>query len=362
MHPTDVQDQTATTLTAVASAHGRVNLVGEHTDYHEGYVLPALIPQTTSVELRRRDDRLVRAWSTWQGDTWEAYELGRETAGRGWLDYIQGATGVLAADGLDVPGFDVTIQSAVPVGAGLSSSAALLVSLLRALRELMSLQLDDVQLGRIAQRVENTFVGAPVGIMDGIACSLGGMREAILIDTRSVACERIPFPPTMDVVVIDSGIPHTNSDGSYALRRQESFVAATWLGVRVLRDLDRHALTTATSVPSVLARRARHIVTENQRVLQAADALRAGDGPRLGALFRESHTSMRDDYEISTPEIDALVSISDEHPDVYGARMTGGGFGGSVVMATKPGRGPAAALHIMSKCAASTHLKPHLIT
>jgi galactokinase len=362
MHSTGVQEPIATTLTAVASAHGRVNLIGEHTDYHEGYVLPALIPQTTSVELRRRDDRCVRACSSLQSESCEEYELGRETAGRGWLDYIQGTTRLLAADGLDVPGFDITIESAVPVGAGLSSSAALLISLLRALRELMSLQFDDVQLGRIAQRVENTFVGAPVGIMDGIVCSLGGMREGILIDTRSVVCERIPFPPTMDVVVIDSGVPHSNSGGSYALRRQESFVAATWLGVRVLRDLEQQSLTSATSVPTVLARRARHIVTENERVLQAAEALRTGDGPRLGVLFRESHTSMRDDYEISTREIDALVAISDEHPDVYGARMTGGGFGGSVVMATKPGTGPAAALHIMGKYAALTHLRPHLIT
>ncbi|HUR20787.1 MAG TPA: galactokinase [Vicinamibacterales bacterium] len=362
MHSAELHESIATDRTATASAHGRVNLIGEHTDYHEGYVLPALIPQATSVQVQRRDDQHVRASSNLQGGSWQEYDLGDEMAGRGWLDYIQGTTSVLTADGLTVPGFDVTVQSDVPVGAGLSSSAALIVSLLRALRTLVSLPLDDVQLARLAQRVEVTFVGAPVGIMDTMASSVGREREGLLLDTRSLACERIPLPGSFDLLVIDSGVRHSNSDGGYALRRQESMVAATWLGVRVLRDLDEQALAQANTVPSVLARRAKHVVTENGRVLRAADALRNGDGPALGALLCESHESMRADYEISTSEIDVLVSLGQAHPEIFGARMTGGGFGGSVVMIAKPGQGQAAALHIMAKYAAVTSRRPRLIT
>lgn len=346
--------------TASATAHGRVNLIGEHTDYHEGYVLPVLIPQTICVELEIRDDRHVRARSALQGGEWEGYELGHETPGRGWLDYIQGVTMVLATDQLNVPGFDLTIHSDVPAGAGLSSSAALLVSILRGLRTAASLPLDDVQIAQTAHRAETTFVGAPVGVMDTLASSLGREREALLLDTRSLKCESIALPASIEVVVIESGITRSNVNGGYGQRRQESFAAATWLGLRVLRDLDPDTLS-RSGLPPVLARRARHIVTENARVLEAAEALRDEDGPRLGVLFSDSHASMRDDYEISTPEIDALVAIAQAHPDVYGARLTGGGFGGSIVMVAKHGTGRAAALPIMAKYADFTMCEPRLI-
>jgi len=322
---------------ASADAPGRVNLIGEHTDYHDGFVLPTVIPQRTTVHVERRGDQRIRASSDAFGDRWEEYDAGHERSGRGWLDYIQGVTAILARHGVAIPGFDVRIASDVPVGAGVSSSAALEVSLLRALRRLLAFDADDLTLARMAQAVETDFVGAPVGIMDQMAVSLGHPQEALFIDTRSLLVESLPLPGTMDLVVIDSAVPHAHAGGEYATRRRESFEAAARLGVPRLRDVDPTSLPRIAALPPVLARRARHVVTENQRVLDAVAALRNGDAPSLGALFTASHASMRDDYETSTPDIDALVRIAEATPDVYGARLTGGGFGGAVVVLVKAG-------------------------
>ena len=335
-------------------APGRVNLIGEHTDYHDGFVLPTVIPQQTRVHLRRRDDGRVRASSTAISSSWEEYEVGREEPGRGWLDYVQGVTAMLARRGVDVSGFDVQVESGIPLGAGVSSSAALEVSLLRALRTMLALDLDDVSLARIGQLVETEFVGAPVGAMDQMTSSLGREGEALFLDTRTLAFERVPIPEAIEIVVIHSGITHSHAGGHYAVRRRESFEAASQLGVGRLRDAGIDDLGRVSRLPGVLARRARHIVTENQRVLEAVDALRAGDAPRLGTLFTASHVSMRDDYEISTPEIDALVGIADAHPAVHGARLTGGGFGGAIVILTGTGQGPAVAESVRSSYARQT--------
>lgn len=332
-------------------APGRVNLIGEHTDYHDGYVLPTVIPQRTQVHLQRRADRRVRAWSTALARQWEEYEAGREAAGRGWLDYVQGVTAMLARHGVKVPGFDVRIASTVPLGAGVSSSAALEISLLRGLRTLLGLDLDDVTLAKIGQSVETDFVGAPIGIMDQMAASLGRDGEALFLDTRTLEVERVPIPPAIEVVVIDSGIAHTHAGGQYATRRRESYEAAALLGVERLRDVD---VTALAGLPPVLARRARHIVTENGRVLAAVSALRAGAAKALGELFAASHASMRDDYETSTPEIDLLVRIGQEHADIYGARLTGGGFGGAVVLLARAGAGANAARNIRDEYARRT--------
>jgi galactokinase len=220
------------------------------------------------------------------------------------------------------------------------------VSLLRGMRLLLDLQLDDVTLARWAQSVETDFVGAPVGIMDQMASSLGRDGEALFLDTRSLAVERVPLPKSIALVVIHSGITHSHAGGEYVTRRRESFDAAQRLGVSRLRDVDAAILPRIEALPGVLARRARHIVTENARVLAAKDALRAGDPERLGALMNESHVSMRDDYETSTAEIDVLVDIAQSHPAVHGARLTGGGFGGSIVAIVRAGleQGAAAAI------------------
>jgi galactokinase len=328
--------------TAIGEAPGRVNLMGEHTDYHEGYVLPTVIPQRTRVRVRRRADRLVRASSSSVADGPGEYVVGAESPRGGWLDYVQGVTAALFGHGFALPGFDAVIDSTVPLGAGVSSSAALEVSLLRALRTLFALPIDDVELARIARAAETEFIGAPIGIMDQMASSLGHDGEALFLDTRTLEVERIPQPRSIELGVIDSAVPHAHASGEYATRRRESFEAAALLGVRTLRDIDHLPSGALDGMPAVLARRARHVVTENSRVLAAVAALRAADPKALGALFAASHASMRDDYETSTADVDALVAIATSHPDVYGARLTGGGFGGAIVLIARAGTAAAA--------------------
>ena len=333
--------------TVSAEAPGRVNLIGEHTDYHEGFVLPTAVPQRTRVEIRRRDDTRVQAWTAnFPGDM-VSFEIGRERPAHRWIDYVQGATAALSRRGYPVTGFDVRIASTVPPGGGLSSSAALEISLLRALRSLFVLPLDDLSLATLGRQVETDFVGAPVGIMDQMASSLARPGEALLLDTRSLLFERIPLPPDAELIVINSGVPHQHALGEYATRQRESFEAAAELGVGVLRDMGMADLPRINKLPAVLAKRARHVVTENDRVVRAAQALREHDLAEFGRLLDASHVSMRDDYEISTPEIDALVAIGQRDPDVRGARLTGGGFGGSVVMVARAGAGLAAAARVL---------------
>jgi galactokinase len=321
-------------------APGRVNLIGEHTDYNGGFVLPLAIPQRTRVELAPRDDNRVRAWSAnVKHQEIEEYGLGEEEVRHRWIDYVQGITWVLRIDGFRIGGFDLRIESDVPLGGGLSSSAALEVALLRALREAFGLQLDDVQLALAGQKAENDFVGAPVGVMDQMAASLADERRALFLDTRHLRYERVPLPEGIDLVVIDSGITHRHAGGEYRIRRQECERAAELLGFPQLRDLEVQDLWRLASLPEPLDRRARHVITEDARVRAAVSAMQENDLERLGKLLYLSHQSLRDDYEVSVPEIDLLVDLAAKEPDVYGARITGGGFGGAVVVLTRAGQG-----------------------
>ena len=329
----------------VASAPGRVNLIGEHTDYNGGYVLPMAIPQRAVVELAVRGDDLVRLWSAnVDHDGRASYRLSTERRTREWYDYVQGVTHALREAGHRVSGFDARIDSRVPIGRGLSSSAALSVALLRALREAFDLTLDDVSLALLAQKAENELVGAPVGVMDPLASSLADDHTAVFVDTRSLKIERVPLPANSEIAIIDSGIAHSNATGGYNLRREECAAAARMLGVEQLRDAYR--LDKIEALPEPLRRRARHVFTENARVLAAVAAMRANDPVALGGLFLESHVSMRDDFEISVPEIDALVMRAASDPMVYGARLTGGGFGGSLVVLAHQGQARGAAERI----------------
>ena len=339
---------------AEESAPGRVNLLGEHTDYHEGYVLPATIPQRTHAAVAARADRGVRAWSAGTSVQVDEYGLGSETPGRGWLDFIQGLTVALAKHGIELPGFDLYVRSTVPIGGGVSSSAALEIGVLRALRTRFALPLDDVALARVGRAAETDFVGAPVGIMDQMASSLGRDGEALFLDTRTLAIERIPLPHDIDLIVIDSGVKHQHAGGEYATRRRESFEAAARLGADWLRDLGMDSLDRVDALDPVLGRRARHIITENQRVLDGARALRAADARAFGQLMNASHVSMRQDYETSTPEVDTLVTIAQQQDGVYGARLTGGGFGGSIVAIARAGEGAAAGDRIAAAYASRT--------
>jgi galactokinase len=319
-------------------APGRVNLIGEHTDYNGGFVLPSAIPQRTRVTLRPRPDRLVRVRSEKVGGPdYETYQLGSENRRGTWVDYIQGLTEMLRREGHALGGCDLDIASDVPTGSGLSSSAALEISVLRALRDACALDLPDVRMALVARRAENEFVGAPVGIMDQMACTLADEHTALFLDTRTLAYERVPVPAAAEILVINSGVAHNHASGDYRTRRAECEAAARQLGVRELRDCDLDDLDRVKRLPHPLDRRAKHVITENARVADTVAALHASDLVRIGALFGASHASMRDDFDVSVPEIDRLVALAAQHPDVYGARLTGGGFGGSIVAIARRG-------------------------
>jgi galactokinase len=318
-------------------AHGRVNLIGEHTDYNGGWVLPTTIPQYTEVQLTRSPGQLVIVKST--GGRNSQYQLGEEIYRDSWTDYLQGATKFLRAEGKKLSGFAASIHSTIPEGTGLSSSAALLMSFLQGLNELFDLNIVDLELARLGQRIENDFVGAKVGIMDHIATSLAKEGEALFLDTLTLHFERIPLPlDKMDLMVINSGISHrlSTTDGGYNERRSQCEEAAKLLQVKQLRDIHPEDLGSLKLSP-VLMKRVRHVVTENARVHEAVKAIKERDFSRLGRLFVASHSSMRDDYEVSIPEIDILVELALKEDGVYGARLTGGGFGGSIIAMTEKG-------------------------
>ena len=321
-----------------AAAPGRVNLIGEHTDYNGGFVLPTALPQQTHVLLSRREDRAVRAYSAQKSDERPlSFHVGSETREHSWIDYLQGVTWALAERGVRLRGFDMVVASDVPMGKGLSSSASLEVALARALRHAFCLALTDVELASIAHHAETAFVGAPVGIMDQMVCSLGDRSTALFLDTRGISFERVPLPESIELGVIDSGIAHSHASGEYKTRRGECAQAAASLGVAELRDVTTADLPRIERLPEPLNRRARHVVTENARVLAAVEAIRRDDPAELGRLFLESHASMRDDFDVSLPDIDLLVEMAACAPGSYGARLTGGGFGGSIVMLCEHG-------------------------
>ncbi len=332
-----------------ASAPGRVNLIGEHTDYNDGFVLPAALPLHTTVELAPRADATVRVWSAdFPGEQPEIFSVERIDAAHDWTDYVRGMVWALVGSGV-TRGFDARVSSEVPVGSGLSSSAALLIAVGRAVRTAFELAIGDLQLAQLARKAETDFVGAPVGIMDQMACSLADESSALFIDTRSLHYERIVLPRTTTLLVIDSGVRHSHVNGEYRTRREECARAAAALGVRSLREVGEADGSAIDSLPEPLNRRARHVITENARVLATVDALRAGDVIEVGRLFYASHASMRDDFEISTAAVDALVETARSVHGVYGARLTGGGFGGAIVALTDPSRAKAAGQAIIAR-------------
>ena len=344
-----------------AAAHGRVNLIGEHTDYNGGFVLPTTIPQRTEVELIRRGDNTVRARST-RSEVAGEYLLGQEKRRDDWLDYVQGLTWALRTDhGVELGGFDLSVTSDVPLGAGLSSSAALEISVLRAIRDAFDLTFDDFQMARLGQRAENDFVGARSGIMDQMAATFADEQSALFLDTRTLEYRRVPLPRDADLVVIHSGVEHEISRGDYNTRRAECEEAARKLDVPQLRDLTFEDLARIEQLSDPLSRRARHVLTEDQRVLDSVVALDAGDLQRLGELFYASHASMRDDFEVSVPEIDLMVELAKADQEIYGARMTGGGFGGSVVILARAGVGGAVAERLARVYASRSGRRPSVL-
>ena len=299
-------------------APGRVNLIGDHTDYNDGFVLPAAIDLECVVCATARTDDLVRV-------TWLDGDAG---SGR----YADAVRSVLAELGRAPIGMDAEVSSTIPVGSGLSSSAALEVSLALALCDVARFELAPVELALACQRAEQRATGVPCGIMDQLASVSGRAGAALLIDCRSLEVEPIPLPDGVAIVVVHSGLPRRLEGSAYAERRAACEAVAARLGLNALRD--------ATPEQVADEPRARHVVSENGRVLDAADALRRGDVDRLASLMSASHASLRDDFEVSTPELDALVEALGR-AGAAGARLTGAGFGGCVV-ALAPSDGAAA--------------------
>jgi galactokinase len=302
---------------ATAKAPGRVNLLGEHTDYQGGFVLPAAIPQQATVMIGqgRGDAHRLHSANLNQTLTVPVGEVGS-----GFAPYLTGCLGLSGAPGPH----DLWVWSDVPAG-GLSSSAALELATLRALRQLYTLPLDDVDLALLGQKVEHEYVGVMCGIMDQMASSLADTEHMLFLDTRTLERRKLPMPAGAQVLVIDSGVPRRLAESGYNERRAQVEEASRLLNVSELRDVQD--VSQLDGLPELLLRRARHVVTENARVLQALNA----DAERFGQLMNASHASLRDDYEVSHPQVDALVALLQEHPQVYGARMTGAGFGGALV-------------------------------
>jgi galactokinase len=313
----------------VAEAPGRVNLMGEHTDYNDGYVLPIAIEQRTRVGMRPngQDEHVLYSEML---DRVVRFTLDNVPAEH-FATYVYGCLMEARANGIEAPSLDIHVQSDVPVGVGLSSSAALEVAALRALRALTGARLDDVHLARLGQRAEIEYAGVRCGIMDQMASSLAETRRALFLDTRTLERRLVPLPPASAVLVIDSGVARTLAGSGYNQRRAECEEAARRLGVPALRDVKD--ITAADTLPEPLRSRARHVISENERVLRAVDCTNARV---FGLIMNESHASMRDDFQMSVPEIDHLVSLLQGHPDVYGARLTGGGFGGACVALCEP--------------------------
>lgn len=321
--------------TVLARAPGRVNLIGEHTDYNDGFVLPAAIDRNTWVAAGARSDGQVLATALDEGKAEDLFKLEANPPHHpesGWRDHVRGTLAQLVALVPNVPGMNLVIAGDVPMGAGLSSSASLALALLRAAQSLSGHEaLSGKQLARLAQQAENQFVGCQCGIMDQLASAEGQPGHALLIDCRSLDTEPVSLPSGTTLLIAHSRVRRGLVDSAYNERRQQCEAAARAMGVPALRDATL-AMLAATEMPDTVMRRARHIITENQRVLAATQALRSGDMQSLGELMAASHASMRDDFEITTPAIDQLASLlQGVVGSAGGTRMTGGGFGGCVI-------------------------------
>lgn len=322
----------------VYCAPGRVNLIGEHTDYNDGFVMPAAIDMYTWVAAAPREDTQVHVYSRnlYEHAEMDLQDTDRRVAGH-WSAYVLGVAASLRLAGQEIRGANLLVEGKVPMGAGLSSSASVEVAAGYALLAASGLSLHPVELAKICQRAENEFAGARCGIMDQMIACCGRANYALMLDCRSLEFQLLPLFLDAQFVVCNSMVKHDHADSGYNARRADCETATRILsgeipGVRALRDVTLTDLERfSQSLPEVVYRRARHVVSENARVIAARNALERGDPELLGRLMRESHRSLRDDYEASCSEVDTLVELACEQDGVYGSRITGGGFGGCTI-------------------------------
>ena len=313
----------------VVRAPGRVNLIGEHTDYNDGFVLPLAIDRAVWIALRPRHDRRVMVHSIDFDQSGEFSLDGFSRQQAGWIEYLKGTAWSLQDAGHRLTGWEGVVAGDVPLGAGLSSSAALEMATARAFAAAGNLAWNPAAMAKLGQRAENQWVGVNCGIMDHLISAAGRADHALLIDCRSLETQPVPFPPGVAVVVLDTSTRRGLVDSAYNERRAQCEAAARFFKVSALRDVTIERFRqSADGLDAVTRRRALHVIGENDRTVRAADAMRRGDAKTLGRLMDESHASLRDDYEVSSDALNAMVECAAAHPACYGARMTGAGFGG----------------------------------
>jgi galactokinase len=316
----------------VVRSPGRVNLIGEHTDYNDGFVLPMAIDRALWLALRPRDDRRILVHSLEESKPAEFSLDDLEFADDGWAEYAKGMTKMLQDAGHDLSGWEGVLTSDIPVGSGLSSSAALEMAVGYAFAAVSGFAFDGVAMARLGQRAENEWVGAKTGIMDQMISANGKAGFALLIDCRDLSMQSVPLPEETVVLVMDTMTRHNHTSSGYNKRRESCERAARFFGVSHLRDLSMEAFAERISeLDDVAIRRARHVLCENDRVLASVKALQAGDAETFGRLMNASHASLREDFEVTNAALDSMARIAREQTGCFGARMTGGGFGGCVV-------------------------------
>jgi galactokinase len=320
--------------TFIVRAPGRVNLIGEHTDYNDGFVLPMAIDHGIWLALSPRADEEVRIVSL-DLETESAFGLHSLTRGSGWIEYAKGVTNALLEAGYKLNGFDAVMTGDVPRGAGLSSSAAVELAIARAFAAVSNFEWDAPKMARLAQKAENEWVGVNCGIMDQMASAACKAGHALFLDCRSLEIQHAPLPQGVSVVILDTSTRRGLVESAYNERRNQCEEAARWFGVTALRDVSIDEFNEKTKAEAGLSdiamKRARHIITENARVLEAMEAMHNGNISRLGELFNASHASLRDDFEVTNDALNIMVECAQEQDGCYGARMTGAGFGGCAV-------------------------------
>ena len=342
-------------------APGRVNLIGEHTDYNDGFVLPMAIDRATWIALRARADTTVRLHSLEHKETGEFTAADLKKGPPSWSEYPKGVAWALGEEGYELRGWEGVSGCDLPMGAGLSSSASFELAIARAFAVVSGFAWEPRRMARLCQKAENQWVGVNCGIMDQMISAIGREGHAVLIDCRDLSSAAVPLPAGASVVVMDTSTRRGLVESAYNERRQQCEEAAEFFGVKALRDVSLDDLQArGAKLPALTRRRARHVITENDRTRRAAQAMKNGDAELLGRLMDQSHASMRDDFAISNPQLDLMVTLARERAGCFGARLTGGGFGGCAIALVDDAEVPSFLVSVSRNYEEKTSLVPAL--